>query len=331
VKGQARSLEVQKRTDREAKKSVWEQELAHYKDIEAEIVKCKITAPQDGLVVYFIPDQARFGGGSQQSIVAQGEPVREGQKLMQIPDLKHMLVNTKVHEALVSRVHPGQPAAVRVDSAPDRKLRGHVESVSTVAAQQDWLSADVKVYTVKVAIDPDDIEGLNLKPGMSAEVTIAVGDTIDHALTVPVEAVVGGSELGSERKVVVMTPGGPQERSVRVGASNETKVEVKDGLAEGDQVVLNPKAVLGDKAKLHQAGAEKGAAPGTGPWGGNQQGKGAPGGNGRGGPGRGGAEEQPAPGGNPADKGGGRGGPPPGRGAGAPGGGQPPAGSGGGK
>src|SRR5439155_5975144 len=39
-----------------------------------------------------------------QSIVAQGEPVKEGQKLMRIPDLKRMLVNTKVHEAMISRI-----------------------------------------------------------------------------------------------------------------------------------------------------------------------------------------------------------------------------------
>src|SRR5205807_5736179 len=96
--------------------------LSQYQEIEGEIKKCKIYAPQEGMVVYYVPEQARFGGGSQQSIVAQGEPVREGQKLMQIPDLKHMLVNTKVHEALVSRVHRDQQATVRVDPFPDQTL-----------------------------------------------------------------------------------------------------------------------------------------------------------------------------------------------------------------
>ena len=133
TKAQARAKEVKDRTDREGKKSIWEQEVSRYKDIEEEIRKCKLYAPQDGMVVYYVPEQARSGGGSQQSIVAQGEPVREGQKSMQIPDLKHMLVNTKVHEALISRVHRGQKASVRVDSFPDRILRAEVESVATVA------------------------------------------------------------------------------------------------------------------------------------------------------------------------------------------------------
>jgi multidrug resistance efflux pump len=258
VRGQAKSKEVQAKIDRAAKKSIWEQETAHYKDFVEEIKKCKIYAPQDGMVVYYVPEQARWGGGSQQSIVAQGEPVREGQKLMQIPDLRYMLVNTKVHEALVSRVHTGQPALVKVESFGDRLLHGKVESVATVAAQQDFLSADVKVYTTKVVIDPEDIKGLSLKPGMSAAVTITISDALEHVLAVPLQAIIGGAELGAERKIVVMTPDGPKERSITVGASNETMAEIREGLKEGAEVVLNPKAVLGDQIKVREPGTEKG-------------------------------------------------------------------------
>jgi multidrug resistance efflux pump len=256
TKAQAKSKEVQAATDRSAKKSIWEQAQTAYSDIEAEIKKCKIFAPQDGMVVYYVPEQARFGGGTQQSIVAQGEPVREGQKLMQIPDLKRMLVNTKVHEAMVSRVRPGLSAAVRIESFPDRLLRGRVESVATVASQGDMMAADVKVYTTKVAINSDDIEGLNLKPGMSAAVTISVSDALEHVLVVPVQAIIGGPEMGLDRHVIVMTPEGPREHAVKIGASNQTMAQIKDGIQEGDLVVLNPKAVLGDKIKVHQAGPE---------------------------------------------------------------------------
>src|SRR5205823_10586797 len=87
-----------------AKRSVYYQQLGKLGDIEQEIRKCTIYAPQGGLVVYYVPEQARWGTGQQQSIVAQGESVREGQKLMRIPDLSRMLVNTRVHEALVSRI-----------------------------------------------------------------------------------------------------------------------------------------------------------------------------------------------------------------------------------
>ncbi|MBY0527691.1 MAG: efflux RND transporter periplasmic adaptor subunit [Gemmataceae bacterium] len=252
VNSQTEAKEVQARIDREAKKSIYEQEASRYKEIQDEIKKCRIFAPQAGMVVYFVPEQARGGGGSQQAIIAQGEPVREGQKLMQIPNLQKMLVNTKVHEALVSRVTSGQPAMIRVDSYPDRSFQGHVETVATISAQQDFMSADVKVYVTKVMID-EEIEGL--KPGMSAEVTVTVGTTLENVLAVPIQAIVGSTELGKKRKCFVLTANGPEERDVLVGQSNDRMAEIKEGLREGEEVVLNPRALVGDKAKTRQPGA----------------------------------------------------------------------------
>jgi hypothetical protein len=248
------ATEIQFRTDRDTKKSTYEQEKVRYEELVAEIMKCKLFAPQDGMVVYFTPEQARYGGGSQQSIVAQGEPVREGQKLMQIPDLSYMLVNTKVHEALVSHVHKGQPAVIRADSFPDRRLPGHVDVISNTSSQLDYWSADVKVYITKVAID-ETLEGL--KPGMSAEVTITIGDVLEHVLTVPIQAVIGSAEMGKTRKCFVMTPEGPVEREIVVGMNNDRMVEIREGLQEGEEVVLNPKALVGDTVKTRQPGGLK--------------------------------------------------------------------------
>jgi hypothetical protein len=43
------------------------------------------------------------------------------------------------------------------------------------------------------------------------------------------------------------------ERDIVVGMSNDRVVEVREGLNEGDQVVLNPKKLAGDKAKVREA------------------------------------------------------------------------------
>lgn len=252
IQGQALAKEVQARTDREAKKSIHEQESTRYKEVQEEIKKCKIVSPEDGMVVYYMTEQSRYSSGSQQSIIAQGEPVREGQKLMRIPDLKRMLVNTKVHEAMVSRVQPGQPVAIRTDAFPSRKLHGSVHQVATVSSQTDWMSSDVKVYQTMVSID-EAIEGL--KPGMSAEVAITVGDPLERVLTVPIQAIVGGPELGPRRRCFVLTASGPEEREIVVGLSNEKMAEIKEGLREGEEVVLNPKSLVGDRIRTRQAGA----------------------------------------------------------------------------
>ncbi|HEY1376027.1 MAG TPA: hypothetical protein VGF55_04505, partial [Gemmataceae bacterium] len=354
TKIQAVAKEVQADSDRQAKKAVFLQEQDKYDDIEQQIRNCVITSPQDGMVVYYVSEQSRYGSGSSQSIIAQGEPVKEGQKLMRIPDLRRMLVNTKIHEAMISRirgdvwkptgftdalrcalfmnpdglsrmvslhampelkeryrdremekVEDGMKATVRVDAFPDRTLQGHVKTVATVASQQDWMSADVKVYQTMIAID-ESLEGL--KPGMSAEVTIHVQSAGEHVLTVPIQAIVGGSELGRSRKVYVLTPDGPQERTIVVGLANEKVAEVKEGLQEGEEVILNPKVLLGDRAKTRQpAEADHGNGLGG-------DGQGRPKGKGKG-KAKPVGEDGPLPPGGPVPGGpAGAGGPPPGRG-----------------
>jgi HlyD family secretion protein len=299
VEAQARAKDVQAEAARNAALSVYDQERVRYQDIEDEIKKCLILAPQDGLVVYYVPEQSRFGSGSQQSIVAQGEPVREGQKLMRIPDLSRMVVNTRVHEAMVSRVRgekwrktgftesmqaalflvpntfsrmtgqaayqqereeiaeryrtvdllktaEGQPAHVRVDAFPDRTMAGEVKTVATVASQQDFFSADVKVYPTLVEIKDSTAE---LKPGMSAEVTIYTDSSRDSCLTVPVQAILGSVDMGKTRRIYVLTPSGPEPREVVIGLSNDKMAEVESGLVEGDQVIVNARMLLSDKEK----------------------------------------------------------------------------------
>jgi hypothetical protein len=184
----------------------------------------------------------------------------------------------------------GQPARIRVDAFPDVALKGHVRSVATVASQ-DFFSSDVKVYQTVVAIDDmPDFSGKvstsqkgprrkskdnnsGLRPGMSAEVTIQVDNPLENVLAVPVQSIMGGPEQGDMRSIYVLTPDGPQERPIRVGLSNDKYAEIREGLEKGEQIVLNPKVIAGDKAKTREPGAdakEKGKGGGKGAGGGKK-------------------------------------------------------------
>jgi len=254
---EARSNLAQKEAARKTAESIYQQELSRKQEIEAEIAKCKVLAPQDGLVVYYVPEQVRGGGGTQQSVVAQGEPVREGQKMIQIPDLTKMLVTVKVPEAFVAHLNNPDPknptaerqkAQIKVDSYSKDSLQGHILAVDTVASTQDWFASDVKVYKTKVSIH-EKLAGL--KPGMSAEVTIFADETPEPVMIVPVQAVVGTISMGAKRKCFVVGIGGqPELIDIVVGMSNERVVEIKEGLKEGDQVVLNPTPLLKEDSEL---------------------------------------------------------------------------------
>jgi hypothetical protein len=177
--------------------------------------------------------------------------------MIQIPDLSHMLVNVRVPEAMVSYLHSEedphdkstwQHAQIKVDAFSSRLLKGHIKLVDTVASQQDWFAADVKVYKTMISID-QSLEGL--KPGMSAEVTILADESPTPVLVVPVQSVVGTISMGAKRKCfVVDTDGQPELRDIVVGMSNERLVEVKAGLAEGEQIVMNPQPLLKEDSDL---------------------------------------------------------------------------------
>lgn len=260
VQTQAKAKRSQAVTELETKQKLLEQAQKRQKEIEGEIANCTVIAPQEGMVVYFVNEISRSGSSSRTSIIAQGEPVSEGQKMMRIPDLKHMQVNVKVHEAMVSRVAVGHQASIRVDAFPTKVLRGYVKSVATVASQADFFSSDVKVYQTMVAIE-GELPGI--KPGMSAEVTIEVDKAVENVVAIPIQAIVGGTDLGRNRKCFVLTPTGPQERDIVIGISNDRMAEVKLGLNEGEEVVINPKALVGDKVKTRQAAVEKQVMPAT--------------------------------------------------------------------
>jgi multidrug efflux pump subunit AcrA (membrane-fusion protein) len=298
VQMQAKAKLIQAQIDRLVKQSIYQKEEQHCREIEEQLRACTLTAPQDGIVVYHVSDQSRSGSGAQQGIIAQGEPVREGQVLMHIPDLKHMEVETHVHEAvvahirgeesqptgfcdclqagllvgpdLISRVggqlgfeslherlrerdrrylYRGDPALIQVHAFPDRIIHGHVKHISSVFSFWDWRLIDVKLYSTFVSID-EPLEGL--KPGMTADVTILEEKPLEHVLTVPVEAIVGPAHRDQHSKCFVLTSEGPEERDVVVGMSSESAAQIKSGLAEGEEVVLNPEILRAeDTEKQH--------------------------------------------------------------------------------
>src|SRR5262249_46584192 len=54
---------------------------------------------------------------------------------------------------------------------------------------------------------------------------------------------------GGKPRCYVMTPRGPEMREIDRGMSDEKYVEVKGGLHEGEDIILNPRALLSDKDK----------------------------------------------------------------------------------
>ncbi|HID22947.1 MAG TPA: efflux RND transporter periplasmic adaptor subunit, partial [Planctomycetaceae bacterium] len=216
----------------------FEKEEEQLKKYETQLEKCKIYAPHDGMVVY-----ATRGRWGQTVDIQEGAFVRERQKILELPDLSRMQVKTTVHESVLDQVKVGLPAMIKVDAFPDRVYEGTVKSVAVLPNPGGWLSSDIKVYETIVTID-EEVE--ELKPGMTAVVEIHI-DRLRDVLSVPIQAIV---ERNNETWCFVMDEGGDiVKRRIMLGRSNDKFVHVKSGIREGEQVVLNPMAILGEEAE----------------------------------------------------------------------------------
>ena len=216
-----------------SEKAALELEETRLRRLEAQKANCVIKAPQDGMVIY--PEVYRW---SQEPEVKEGAQVREQQTLIQLPDLSQMQLKVNVHESKVGQLKPGMRARIEIQ---EQEWQGEVSSIANRAEQSGWWSGSAKEFATIVKIDGE----LGLKPGMSAEVEILV-ERHENVLTLPVAAVVQRQE---EFHCWVKTADKVEMRPLVVGPSDDQFMIVKDGVSEGEQVVLNPRAVV-EEARL---------------------------------------------------------------------------------
>jgi len=319
--------------------AAYQKEVAKLERLQKQLEGCTIRAPQDGMVVW-ANDISGGRRGESAPKIDLGASVQQNQVIFKLPDLKHMQVKTLVHETKVDQLRIGMRARVQIQ---DREFQGEIGTIANQPEPGSFFSSSVKEYGTIVSIDgePD-----GLKPGMTAEVEILV-DEKKNVLQVPVQCVV---ESGSKFHAFVKTRKGVETRDLVLGSTNDTVIEIVDGLKEGELVLLNPRADVPDAsnesaegeavdvskrfgtahAKPDAAAPASAAGPGAGPPGGGPR-DGAPGEGGGRRRGQGGQGRQGGPGGDMQAGPGGGGGPGGGfSGAGPGGGGQGGGGQGGG-
>ena len=193
-----------------------------------ELEDCVIRAEKSGLVIY--PSAASW---KRTPDITEGATVRKDQVLLLMPDLSQMQVKLGIHESVIDRVRPGLKAIVTL---PDRTLEATVSQVASVTKPAGWWTGNVVKYDTVIKLPSDE----GLKPGMSAEVDVVLA-VHEDVLAIPVAAVVE-TELG--KFCWVQSEAGPKKRILELGDSNDVFIEVVAGLNEGEEVVLNPTALI---------------------------------------------------------------------------------------
>jgi multidrug resistance efflux pump len=202
-------------------------QLRQRNDLNEQMGKCTLSAKKTGLVVYGGSRDDFYYGGDER--IREGGSVRERQAIITIPDLSRMSVNVKIHESYIKKIKKGQKARITVDAFPDKVLTGEISKVGVLPDSQNrWMNPDMKVYLTTITLD-DTQEWV--KPGMSAKVEIMV-NKLEDCVYVPVQAV-----LPEGDKQVCYLAGG-DKREVQTGELNDEFIEIKNGVKEGERVLL---------------------------------------------------------------------------------------------
>ena len=233
-------------TDVNATRKTAELEKRQLERLKAQLAKCVVRAPEDGILIY-----ANLRPWDENSRIRPGGQVYFQQPIFKLPDLDRMQVKLKVHESVVKRVIKKQLATMQVDALPNHVLHGKVVSVGSVAQSDNWRGNSVKEYETVVSID-DLPRDAGLRPGMTAEVKILI-KTLENVLSVPVQAV---TEWDDHQVCYVVSPVGIERRTVKVGDSNEQRIQIVSGLSEGERVALDARARAAGELK-HEQGKDR--------------------------------------------------------------------------
>ena len=209
-------------------------------DVEAADVAVENTivrAPFDGTVLTKNADIGEIVAPMAGSINTRGT-------VATIADMSSLEAEPDVSESNIEKVKPGQDCIITLDAYPDVQYQGYVSKIIP--------TADRAKGTVTVKVKFKKYDGRVL-PEMSAKVIFLGTDKpmdatfSSRTLVVPSSAIV--TRKGG-KAVFKIQNGKAVETSVSLGRSFGDLVEVKAGLADGDQVIDSPSEQIKDGTKV---------------------------------------------------------------------------------
>ena len=228
----------------EAQQHAVEQYRSAYQRTRDDLARTTIRSPMDGTLIQLNAEQGET--------VVPGSTNLPGSVIMTIADMSILLAEVEVSEVDVVNVALGQDAEITVDALGTQTQKGHVVEIAT-SGRRDPVQGTIR-FNVKVALDDPDPA---LRPAMTAKVDILTA-TSENTVTAPIQAVVkrkldeqGDEATGSEAKgieesdvVYVIEDDEAKVIAVETGISDQLYVEILDGLADGQEVIVGPYRTL---------------------------------------------------------------------------------------
>ena len=159
--------------------------------------------------------------------VRPGAYLTAGDLVTNVGTMDRLRVRVYIDEPELGRVALGQPVTITWQALPDKQWTGTVEKKPTAIEAL----GSRQVGQVICAIENP---GRLLIPGTNVDATIRTGE-VEGALTIPKETL---RHDASGDYVYLLKGDAIEQRRVKTGNSSVTRIQVTDGLAEGDGVAM---------------------------------------------------------------------------------------------
>ncbi|MBN1929457.1 MAG: efflux RND transporter periplasmic adaptor subunit [Chlorobiaceae bacterium] len=197
-----------------------------FADAEADLVAARRRLDDTAI-------KAPFAGVVTSRLVEVGDLVQPGAKVANMVDLSKLRIRSSIPEKQVSLVAEGMPVKVTTDVWPGKIFEARVLSVSAKSSRDHTYAVE------SVMANPTKTP---FRAGMFAR-TAFVGKQPRQALLIPRQALVGSA---SDAAVFVVRDGKAKLTKLVAGAEYGTRIEVLQGLAPGDKVVVSGQSDLDD-------------------------------------------------------------------------------------
>ena len=191
--------------------------------------------------------------------VTAGTSVDPSTTLLTVADLSRVWVLAEVPEASIPGLRVGTSAELDFPASGRPAFPARVDFVYPTLTE--------RTRTLRVRLSVANPNG-TLRPGLYGSASFA--SAIQNVITVPRDAVV---DTGLQQHVFVVVGDRFEPRPVTLGAQLADRVEIRDGLREGEQIVAAGVFLLDSESRLRATGGAGGHQHGTPPTGGGDPAK----------------------------------------------------------
>ena len=146
---------------------------------------------------------------------------------VEVENIANMQIEVQVDESEINKIEKGQEVEIELSAIEDKTYEGEIVSINNAGTYSSS-------GTTFVAIVEFENDG-NVKPGMSSSCTIVI-EKAEDCVAVQIEAV---QTSNNQKYVVVVNEDGTTENvNIETGISNDSYVQVKEGLEGGETIQM---------------------------------------------------------------------------------------------